>query len=92
MTKELKITMKEIIEHFAKDSEGSIFFQMVGDGAFYIANKNHKLARGSIVFPKEVCSDNLKTLDDWFIVLTAIPREKLDAYINKKLEGEEIEK
>lgn len=82
----ISLTMKEIILDFAKDPEGLIFFQMVGDGAFYIANRNHKLARGSIVFPKEICSDNLKTLDEWFIVLTAIPSERMNEYIAKKLE------
>lgn len=81
----INLTMKEIILDFAKDPEGLIFFKMVGDGAFYIANRNHNLARGSIVFPKEICSTNLKTLDEWFIVLTAIPSSKMNEYIAKKI-------
>ena len=80
-----EITMKELILDFAKDPEGLIFFQMVGDGAFYIANRNHKLARGSIVFPKEICSNNLKSLNDWFIVLTAIPSSRMNEYIVNKI-------
>lgn len=83
---QINISMKKIIEDFAKEPDGLIFFQMVGDGPFYIANRNHKLARGTVVFPKEVCSDNLKTLDDWFIVMVAIPIEKINAYVEKKLE------
>lgn len=87
----INITMKKIIEDFAKEPEGLIFWKMVGDGPFYIANRNHKRARGTMVFPKEICTDNLKTLDDWFIVLTAIPMEKMNEYIKKKLDAKREE-
>lgn len=88
--KEIKITMKEVAQFFVNNPTNPadlVFWKLVGDGAFYIANKNHKLARGSIVFPKEICSDNLKTLNDWFIILVAIPSTEMNEYIKKRFDS-----
>ena len=80
---EIKIIdfMKEFI-----DDEDIITFKLAFDGQVYSANKTHSSARGMIMFPKEICKDNLKDLDKWVMCVIAIPKEKAKNYMRKKLE------
>ena len=48
-------------------------------GTMYGANpKSKKPARVSIQLPKEICNTNLKDLDNWVLVVVAIPRKTIE--------------
>ena len=56
--------------------------------------KNKKPCRVSIALPKEICDNNLKALDDWFLTIVAIPRKTINKLKENEVKenGKETEK
>ena len=79
-----EIKVKEMIKDLLNNKE-NLFFQLQFDGQVYASNKNHKYARGMVIFPHEICKDDLRCLRDWFMLIIAIPKEKAFEYIQEKI-------
>lgn len=83
----IEIQIAPMMKYFLDTNiEKLICFRLAFDGAVYIPNRNHKCARGMIMFPKEICTNDLRELRDWFMLILAIPKEKAIEYINKQIE------
>jgi len=88
MTTEIK--MKEILEAALK-LEGNDFFRVVYDGSIYAANKKTKKpARATIMLPPKICNDDIKLLDEWVIIATAIPLSNASKIIEKIWEKKQL--
>lgn len=86
----IKITFTEEQKRFnklIKDSlkeEGIIIFNIVRSGQSYASSKRYKHARISIAIPEEICTDNLKDLNNWKLYCIAVPK------INKENESKQV--
>lgn len=74
-TKKEYATIGEYFHDFLDNNECRII-KFVPYGTMYAANpKTKKPTRVSITLPSEICNTNLKELDNWVLIVVAIPRE-----------------
>ena len=83
--KRIEIQIIDLIKNFI-DNKDIVTFKVGFDGNLYASSKTHKSARGMIMFPKEICTTNLKDLGKWTMFVMAIPREKVQEYVDKKFD------
>lgn len=64
------------------NNEETFAFPLTLVGNCTVANKKH-LAKITIVLPREIVDDDLRTLDDWELMVVAIKQDEYDRVMDK---------
>ena len=79
--------IKKILEKYINNKD-NVFFQSI---FIRITGKTAKSsAKGTILLPEEICTNNTKKVRDWVIFSVAIPKTQILEYIKEKQIEESI--